>query len=222
MKKLRYILLFAVILAFTAACKKEHYTDGGVRTGKLNMNVYDFLKSRPFEFDTIVWILDKTGLAEAVKQHNITFFAPRDLSVVNYLKRIGGAKLDTVNVDTLRKAMSKYIFPGKKVWRDSIPLEKSPEGGMLITSLNGYQMYLDTWRDAYNGIPNAGPIFIRIWDPHGYTASPIRRFDPISKWPELQNRYNPWVNSGVITSNLEATNGVVHAVAGTHTFNFPY
>ncbi len=216
--KLKYILLLLVVIASTAACKKDYYKDGGVHTGKLNMTIYDFLKSRPFEFDTIVWILDKTGLADVVKNQNVTFLAPRDLNVVNYLKRKSGAKLDTINVETLRTAMSKYIIPNVKIWRDSIPLTP---GGSWATSLNGYKIFFDTWRQSYNGVPNAGPIFIKVWDPHGY-ADASRRGKGKATWPETNYQYDPWVATDVITSNLEATNGVIHALSGSHTFDFPW
>jgi hypothetical protein len=230
--KMKYMLMLAALVTLAAACKKEHYTDGGVHRGKLDMNVYDFLKSRPFEFDTIVWILDKTGLAEEVKKDNITFFAPKDLCVVNFLNKRGGAKLDTLSAEVLKKAMSKYIFPNVKVWRDEVPfLNNTDGGGVYIKTILNDSMLVDSpLREDYNGVPQAGPKFIRLWDANGFARFRSRRFDAASTWPENKDTttnppklYNPWVSSGsIITSDLQATNGVIQVLNGTHTFGFPF
>ncbi|WP_341838922.1 hypothetical protein [Chitinophaga caseinilytica] len=230
MKKLilKYWFFLAAV-ALTASCQKEHYFDGGVHTGKLDMNIYEFLKSRPLEFDTIVWILDKTGLAAEVQKNNITFIAPKDLCVVNYLKQMGGAKLDTVNTETLRKAMSKYILPNVKIWREEVPFDYdiSRNGGQFVKTLSGDSVFLDSpRRDDYNGVKEAGPKFFRVWYHNGYGEFFGRRFTAANTWPETEvngKRWNPWVSSGiVITTDLQATNGNIQVLNGSHTFNFPF
>ncbi|MGE7775059.1 hypothetical protein ACQKLP_10060 [Chitinophaga sp. NPDC101104] len=228
-KYIRQYWLMVVAIVMTTACQKEHFFDGGVHTGKLDMNIYDFLKSRPLEFDTIVWILDKTGLAEEVKKSNITFIAPKDLCVVKYLKQIGGAKLDTMNTDTLRKAMSKYILPNVRVWREEVPFdyEAAKGGGQFVKTLSGDSLFLDSpRRDDYNGVKEAGPKFFRVWYHNGYAKFFSRRFDANNTWPETEvngKRWNPWISSGiVITTDLQATNGNIQVLNGTHTFNFPF
>ncbi|WP_346319501.1 hypothetical protein [Chitinophaga sp. YIM B06452] len=227
--RLKYFLVGAALIAAAASCKKEHFKDGGTHTGKLDTDIYSFLQSRPFEFDTIVQILDKTGLAEEVKKNNITFFAPKDLCIVNYLKKRGGTKLEDVPVAELKAAMMKYIIPNKKIWRDEVSFFNVPGGGGdYVTNLAGDSMLVDApARQDYNGVKEAGPKFIRIWYPNGYAYARSRRFDAANTWPETQEPgpkyYNPWVNSGnVITSDLQATNGNIQVLNGSHTFNFPY
>lgn len=233
--KLKYLVIGAVMLFVAAACKKEHYIDGGVHSGKLDMNIYEFLKSRPFEFDTIVQILDRTGLAEEVQKDNITFFAPRDFCVVSYLKRRGGMALKDVPDADLKAAMMRYIIPGGRLWRDDIPFASAQSGpsAMLVVSLGGDSMLLDAPdRQAYNGVAGAGPKFFRIWASNGFFYTWERRFAAASAIPEAAEQpdpsapikyYNPWISSGnVVTSDLQATNGNIQVLNGTHTFAFPY
>ncbi|MBO9153675.1 hypothetical protein ACFOTA_15750 [Chitinophaga sp. GCM10012297] len=230
--KLKYLLAFAAILAMATSCKKDHYIDGGVHSGKLDMNIYEFLQSRPFEFDTIVQILDRTGLAAEVQKPGVTFFAPKDLCIVNYLKRKSGMALKDVPDAELRAAMAKYIIPATLIWRDEVPFFNGPNGGgQMFKSFAGDTVWVDApLRQDYNGVKEAGPKFIRIWFGNGFANTWTRRFDAASTFPETKEvvnnvtrYYNPWVNSGnVITSDLQATNGNIQVLNGTHTFNFPY
>ncbi len=81
------LLLFVVTMAMFSACKKSDYLIGGsLNQVKVNITTYDYLKNNPHHlFDTLVMLIDAAGLKDSINQPGITFFAPTDYSIDNYL-----------------------------------------------------------------------------------------------------------------------------------------
>jgi len=68
---------FLLILSFALpACKKDGgYHDSSDANKKVPLNTYDYLKSRPGVFDSLVAVVDKLGLKETLMDSSITLFA---------------------------------------------------------------------------------------------------------------------------------------------------
>src|SRR4051812_14124917 len=81
MKKGIFIILMAITLY---ACKKDYTIGGSTTDPHVNMTTYDYLKTNPL-FDTLVLLIDKTGLKDEVNS-SATFFAFTDYSITNYVK----------------------------------------------------------------------------------------------------------------------------------------
>jgi len=81
------LLFFVATMTIFSACKKNDYLIGGsLNKAKVNMTTYDYLKNDPQHlFDTLIMLVDAAGLKDSINQPGITFFAPTDYSIDNYL-----------------------------------------------------------------------------------------------------------------------------------------
>ncbi|RFM27866.1 fasciclin domain-containing protein [Deminuibacter soli] len=121
-----YITALAVALVCFSSCKKDSYITGGVPSvTKVNMTTYDYLAANSFQlFDTVLLLIDKAGLKDAVNQPGTTFFAPTDGAVLLYLQNqtlVGQSKqgltykytLDSLlsnGLQTVKDSMKLYLF----------------------------------------------------------------------------------------------------------------
>lgn len=69
------------------SCKKNEYRVGGeLHNPKINMTTYDYLKSNKYGlFDTLLLLIDKAGVKDKINKPGVTFFAPTDYAINNYL-----------------------------------------------------------------------------------------------------------------------------------------
>jgi hypothetical protein len=89
MKKIiKYLAVVLLAIAVFAGCKKDNYIVGGnLSNATTPLTTYDYLKNNRFkEFDTLLMIIDKAGLKDVINQKGITFYAPTDFSIDNYLR----------------------------------------------------------------------------------------------------------------------------------------
>lgn len=89
MKKivLNIVLLVGVIIAISSCKKNDHFIGGELHNPKINMTTYDWMKSNKYGvFDTVLMLIDKAGVKEKINAPGITFFAPTDYDVDNYVQ----------------------------------------------------------------------------------------------------------------------------------------
>ena len=103
-----------VMLVLFSCKKRDEYLTGGTRhNAKYDVTTYDFLKNQPSGlFDTLLLLIDAAGLKNKVNQQGVSFFAPTDYAITNYLnKRVA----EEQNINPLRKwtldSMIKYEMP---------------------------------------------------------------------------------------------------------------
>lgn len=84
--KLIIIVLLGICILNTS-CKKDPYIiGGGINNAKSNLTTYDYLKANQLHlFDTLLLLIDKAGMKDIINQSGITFFAPTDYSIHNYM-----------------------------------------------------------------------------------------------------------------------------------------
>lgn len=129
MKNIYKLFIVFVIAGFMlVACKKDNYLIGGkLENATTTLTTYDYLKNNRFKlFDTLLMLVDKAGLKDAINHQGITFYAPTDFAINNYLAK-KTAEVQRVNpfakysVDTLikydldkfRDSLNVYIIPQK-------------------------------------------------------------------------------------------------------------
>lgn len=83
MKHTSYLFLLALAAIVLFSCKKDYTIGGSVHDPHVNMTTYDYLKTNPL-FDTVVLLIDKTGLKEEVNATG-TFFSITDYDIDNYI-----------------------------------------------------------------------------------------------------------------------------------------
>ena len=75
MKKILFILVVAGV--FTACGTKYDYIDTGVCEEEFRGNMYEYLQSNHYDWDSIVKIIDRAGLREMFEKEDFTFLDPR-------------------------------------------------------------------------------------------------------------------------------------------------
>lgn len=206
-------LLIALGAIGMAACKKDYYEDSGLQRGVYDMSGYDWLKTNPMYFDSLVTIIRLAGLENVVKDSTITFFAPTDKAIKEAMDIVhewrynefkDTLKLEEVPAEVWRKYLSRYIFKEKYLLKDIPRLAPSlPDlfPGMNMESWEGYILNLGVLYSDYNGTKDVGPRTVVICD--------IGSLD------------NPFYEvNRVATSDLQPRNCVIHILNSDHSFGF--
>lgn len=210
---MKFLIAIALaIVVFTSGCSKDYFADGGVlnpeETMNLNMSTMDYLKSRPDVFDTLVTLINLTGLEAAVNANGSTFLAPKDYSIHNYFNLVfpdpekRPKTFSEIPVDEMEKItaiLKNYIIPNKQIVRDELATTYS-----YSTTFGDSKARFNIVQDDYLGNVNMGAkniIFaLNIGSPGG---------------PEVYRSVQ------VETADLHATTGIIHVLAAdSHIFGF--
>ncbi|SDD01213.1 hypothetical protein [Niabella drilacis] len=208
------VCLFALL--FLAACnKKDYFRNTGLQSGVFKENIYEFLQQRPFLFDSLVQVIDRSGMKEILQKETVTFFAPPDQSLMFTMNAINGSRYaqgkDSLRIadipgDIWRRYLSHYIFKGRYMMNDISRVDFARAAlypGQNIESYDGFIMNMGVVYGAYSGTQDVGPR--TIW------LSAVG-----SNFADLARA----LTEQVATSNLQPQNGVVHALAGTAFFAY--
>lgn len=206
------LIFFGLIFS---GCKKDGYLiDGGVHNPKVEMTTYDYLKSKAV-FDTLVILIDKAGLKETING-DVTFFAPTDFCIANYINAKRGDRLgidpfsnwtfDSIPAQTLRDSLKLYIIPGKINRRDM-----TKEGEIYSTLLGDkFQVALIPVDDQYAKLVKTWPQYVFYTKIVGAGLD-----DPDSKIPPLPAELD--IRYICQTSGIETNTGVLHVLKNSHT-----
>lgn len=215
MKKFIIPLLGAIAFIFFGCEKNGYLTDGGVHNPKVEMTTYDFLKTNPL-FDTLVVLIDKAGLKDTING-DVTFFAPTDYSIANYVKAKRGDmlgidpfsdfKLEDIPLQTLRDTLKMYIFPGKINRTDMTELGKIYTSKLKTKS----HIALVPTKDQYTeGLVKTLPEYVfftkiigaGLDDPNSASVPPLTELD---------------IREVCQTSGIITNTGVLHVLRNQHT-----
>jgi uncharacterized surface protein with fasciclin (FAS1) repeats len=207
-------LLIVALMVLALSCKKDdYYKDSGKQIGVYDIGAYDFLKARPYFFDTLVNIIDSAGLQEVLQKESVTFFAPTNNAIKKAMDVLNSARyaqdLDSIYIrdipgDIWKRFLSHYIFRGRYMLkdiarRDKLQLPVFP--GQNMESYNGYIMNLGVQFSDYNSTKDVGPRTVVI-TAIGDLANPVN------------------ITNLVATSDLQCKNEVVHVLDADHYFGF--
>lgn len=197
-----------VVIGLLAACKKDYYQDSGLAKGKFEGSVLDYLKSKPFYFDTLVQVIDLAGMNDIFSKEQITFFAPSNacfdstLEHTNKLLYAAGkdtiSQLSQVPSELWRKILTRYIFKGKSMLNDFPQLDPAYFG-----------TYPGQFYKSYDGaLMNIGVIY---GDAGGAQYAGYRQL-VLSYTPDVTFKPSSWRIALVSSVNIEPRNGAVHVL----------
>lgn len=218
-----YILLAFTV--FVTACKKNDYFVGGdLHNPKVGVSTYDFLKNNNRGlFDTLIMIIDAAGMKDKINQPGITFFAPTDYSIKNYVEartrieqNIDPFKMWTVDsiikyeLPRFRDSLDIYIIPNKITYSDLT------EKGRVYTTQKGNSSIVSYERTddenlGYN--PNSG-----FWPQvmyYTYLYAPLEVDIDASEIPSALG-----IRTRIQTSGVESTTGMVNVLNNGHRLFF--
>lgn len=145
-KKILYFIFCSLTAFLLFSCKKDNYLIGGaLNVAKVNETTYDYLKNNPQHlFDTLIMLIDDAGLKDRINQPGITFFAPTDYSIDNYLyyKTVQAQNVDIYakyTIDTLIKYDLTTFKDSIETYIVHTPLNfnnLTPKGTEFLTGLD--------------------------------------------------------------------------------------
>lgn len=213
-------IVFCVVIL--ASCKKDDYkNDGGVSNAYVDMTTYDYLKSNS-KFDSLVKIIDRAGLKDAVNG-NVTMFVTTNYGIVDYVRakkaekaqQGGNENIDfgikDIPVQELSDSLKTYLFEGK-INRDQITVSGKVYNSLLGVTPNiqymirmrrsfDYSNYLN-YVDYVNYVKVIGTLDADELDPNNIPD------DQIDRVVEVQT-------SGIVTKT-----GLIHVLSGYHRLFF--
>lgn len=221
MKLSKYIYAALLLFAFASCKKNDYFIGGSLHDPKFEGTTYDYLKTNPL-FDTLVLLIDKTGLKDEVNAAGTTFFAPTDYAIRNYVKKVVQERkrlaandenlvfeFGELDFSQLKDSVRAYIFP-ENIIRDGLKKE-----GKLFKAKDGENRLVSLRDDPSGDYQNSGltnvPKYI-------YFAKVINAIDPVddSNVPEEEKDITIVAQtSGIITNN-----GTLHVLANNHIFTF--
>jgi hypothetical protein len=222
---IKLIIVIAIANIMLASCKKNYIIGGKLESTTTNLTTYDYLKSNKFKmFDTLLMLVDKAGLKDEINQKGITFYAPTDFSINNYLakrtKEFQNSNAFAVyTIDTLIKydlagfadTIRRYIIP-KTITYGSL----TSNGVVLNTEQTGTQVVISFEQTTdpnlgYNPVVNTIPQVEYYSLVIGPLPSPVVSAD-----------LDPSVAIRVLcqTSGLTTATGQLNVLSNSHIFYF--
>lgn len=207
-------ILLMVGLLFSA-CKKDYYIDGGLANPHYDGTIYDYLVKNPYLFDTIAYIVEKAGLKETLQNDSVTFFAPTDQSIgeamddLNFIRYVSvedSVHLADIPGSVWRKYLERYILKGKYTANKFAridPVNVYAYPGINYVMNSGYILNIGLVYQTYNDVEAVGARVLMLTD---------ITFDPVT--------FNNNMRVLVASSDIQPTNGVIHALSMRHVFGF--
>jgi hypothetical protein len=226
--------LFIALTMFSFAvvsCKRDDYLTGGSKHAtKYNVTTYDFLKGQSGGlFDTLILLIDKAGLKDKINQQGVTFFAPTDYSIANYLNRRAA---EEQNIDPFRKwtidSLIKYELPK---FADSIsayliakPLsydKLSENGEVYATQKAGAQAVV-----SYEELDPNSSEYVLLGGNYNVSSNPkliyyTFLYGPLAP-PIIAKNIKPSEGDRerIQTSGIETNTGIIHVINNQHILFF--
>jgi hypothetical protein len=192
-----------------AGCRKDNEYRNMEPVREVKLSTYDFLKqaNQSGLYDTLLYLLDKTGISEKLKTGNNTFFAPQDFSIssamanLNFIRKKRGEEpnwtVDSVSTGVWDTLLNRYLVEGVY----SVDSLRRGDGVNLVTAY-GYEMSAKAISTSASGIENGGSMVIQFSDKNN---SRLIKF---------------WVSSITESANVKTVNGIIHMLESKHVFGF--
>jgi hypothetical protein len=221
----RYLVafLFSAII-FQVGCKKEkgYYSTPNLTTGT-SLNIYDYLKSKPGVYDSLLLVIDQLKMQGTLRDSSISLFAVSNSSFQIAIKNLNDArrandkkaiflrelasgfaankndlekaKNDSSHLDTM---VSRYIIKGLFKSTDF----SVGDGRELFSVRGSYPMHGKRQYADAQGMQNGGPEVIEFANTKRSVFTPN------------------WAFAYTSSVNIQAKNGIVHLIQTDHVFGF--
>ena len=212
MKKLdlfnRSLTTLLVCVMLFASCKKNNGAYQYVNNASTySGTTYDYLVSKPGVFDSLLFVVNKLGLTDSLKNNKITLFAVTNSSFQQVVAQLNTARkilgkppvyLNDIKPTLLDSMICRYIIRGIYA-ADTLALTD----GLMMKGLRyNYIMNAKLSTASATGEVNGGPGILVFSD----TKKSIFKSD--------------WVSANANSINIRTKNGIIHILESTHPFGF--
>lgn len=208
----KYIIVLVVACSLFSCGTKYNYEDTGVSNAYFDGNMYQYLESSSYNWDSVRLMINRAELREVFEYDDITFMGLTNHSIRKWLIK-GGVGFDTHGytcINDIPKGMCRAIVLSLvldgKMLRDEIERIQHDEkgnrigGGRKLVTRYGNTVWLWTKQDPYMGVQGAGPVTLSM------TALRDDGKTEIS-------------TNQVASTNIQPHNGVVQALQYSYNIN---
>ncbi len=206
---MKNFLIFLLIISVFTSCDTDQVV---IDTGKANPNfpgnMMEYLRSDKYNWELTVQMIEHAGLTDLFEGKvdslpMITFWGPKSHSILRFMldsqhkDPSNGVFLSVsdIPVEMCRDFILKHVVKGKYI-KDEIAFRNkeyyiaAPEqdGGTDFTCLGGNMVRAYLEKSAYAGVPDAGPVIMKLF------SLDLQREVPMA------------------TPDIQPYNGVVHAL----------
>lgn len=165
--------LYTLFLLSLLSCETHYgHIDSGLAQGKFDGNMYEYLHSNAYDWDSTLVLIDRAGLQDLFRGERngykeVTFFGPTNLSIIRWMIQQGYQSLEEVPVALCEELILRHVVSGIHL-RDEIPRgetvlsQTQGTGGTVLTSARGTRFWIYSFREPYMDVPNAGPVVLYI------------------------------------------------------------
>ena len=204
---MKQIVLLGLLVSSFVGCTKYNAVDTGLAQKKFPGNMYEYLHSDSYNWDSLLMFIDYLGLEEyftgkKAGYEEITFFGPTNHSIRRkiYDKFTWSPTWQKVYVYHSVKEFIEgegeelilsHIVKGKYEVKD-IPrgTDDDEESGVVFTSASGTKFRVYSFQEPYEKTPKAGPVVLYV-----------------RGGKSMNNKID------VASTDIEPTNGIVHSLA---------
>ena len=204
---MKIFYVFLVLWGVATGCGNDFYHDSGLADGKHDCTVWEYLQTDHYNWDSVIVMIEHAGLKDVFDGTNpefkqITFFAPTNLSVNQFLFKTTGetgdmvySSVKDVPVELCRKMLLAHVLNRRMMKEDfDYEVKGTLTGGTMVTTIGGVELRVYRTRTPYNGIPDIGPESLFF---HAVTSGHIAM---------------------VASADIDMMNGVVHSLSYTYEF----
>jgi hypothetical protein len=219
-----FLLLFSS--GIFISCKKTDYIKGGtISNPKVNATTYDYLASNALaQFDTLLQLVDKAGMKDVINQQGVTFFAPNDNSIYNYLNaRTIAAQKVNPNAKYTLDSMFKYdidrVKDSLKMYIVTQPLtyDKLTEKGIKYPTMLAGDTAVISFEYTYDDKQGYSPAVSSVPQLTYFTQLWKHLDDPFEAG-DIPNTIG--VHTLCKTSGVQTTTGLLNVLESSHTLFF--
>lgn len=202
MKKYLVILLF--VLPFISCGTKYDYLDTGISDPHFEGDMYAYLQSNPYNWDSIVKIIDRARLQDVFHHDDITFMGLTNHSIRRWLIQggkgyeAGYRQVADIPEEMCRAIVLSLVLDDKMLCEDIERIELNEKGeyiggGRVLKARYGNYVWLWTQQDPYMGVAGLGPVSLSMTTLQSDQTTQI-------------------ATNKVASSDIQPYNGVVHAL----------
>lgn len=201
-----FLILIAGTLVLSCSKDKGYYAEN-LKEPVYKGNMYDYLKSKPGVYDSLLKVIDRIELQQTMQDSSITLFALTNANFQLAIQNLNNTLsltdktpqyLNSVKINVLDSLLCQYILRGN-IPSDSV---KNQDGKEVFGVRYGYPMHVDLNKQTSSGFITGGPMTMNFADTR---KSVFKR---------------NWITTETSSLNVKTDNGIVHVVAADHVFGF--
>lgn len=194
----RFIVFFFVLSVFFTSCTEEEYffTENISSSKNVDMNTYDYLASKPAQFEQFVKIIDLTDSEDLINSQDYTVLAPQNGSIERYILESGKMEIGDFEAIELDSLLNQYVFDLK------ITSDLAAANIFEAVNLNEDQIVFSIERETWKGVENVGASYLSV----------LNMKDVADDKDDILVK--------VVTPDMMTTTSVVHILSLDHLFGF--